>query len=125
VSSGSLLEVLVTKREGARKPVDIHATIEPVTGRSCDSVKGRIRDISLSGVYVEMPTEDLAKYVRLRLNIGSGGDNGGHTCTWECYVVRTTQDGVGCMFDDLDPGNIDGLLEILRDTSPVRPMDSG
>lgn len=113
------------KREGARRPVDIHAMIEPLTERLSDPVQGRIRDISLSGVYVEMPTEALAKYTRLRLSLGSGSENPGPTRNWECYVVRTTGDGVGCMFDDSDPGNIDGLLEILRDLAAGSPRDPG
>jgi len=115
----------VKKREGARRPVDIHAMIEPLTDRFSDPVQGRIRDISLSGVYVEMPTEAVAKYTRLRLSVGTGEGNTGPTRNWQCYVVRTTDDGVGCMFDDSDPGNIDGLLEILRDLSVRRSRGPG
>lgn len=112
-------------REGARRPVDIRATIEPVSGRrSGQPVKGRIRDISLSGVYVQMPIEHVVKFSRLRLRIDTGKHHAGLMRTWECYVVRTTEDGVGCMFDDQDPSNIHGLLEILRDPDLGRPMDT-
>ncbi|OOG28103.1 PilZ domain-containing protein [Thioalkalivibrio denitrificans] len=105
------------RREGARKPVNLGAMIEYLSGMPGRKVTGRIRDVSLSGLYLEMPSADLTSYARLRLIFGPDREDAGPTRIWNCFVVRVTDTGVGAMFDNADPSAIDGLLDLLRDSS--------
>jgi hypothetical protein len=112
------------RREGTRKPVNLGAMIEYLSGIPGRKVTGRIRNVSLSGLYLEMPNADLSDYARLRLIFGPEKDGAGQTRIWNCFVVRLTNTGVGAMFDNADPSDIDGLVDLLRE-SPGRPAARG
>jgi hypothetical protein len=105
------------RREGTRKPVKLAAMVEYLSGIPGRKVTGRIRNVSLSGLYLEMPNADLADYARLRLIFEPGGNGTGETRIWNCFVVRVTHFGVGAMFENADPSDIDGLLDLLRESS--------
>ena len=105
------------RREGTRRSVNMGATVEYLSGVPGRKVTGRIRNVSLSGLYLEMPNADLADYARLRLIFGPGGNGTGETRIWNCFVVRLTDNGVGAMFENADPSAIDGLLDLLRESS--------
>jgi hypothetical protein len=105
------------QREGARKPADLDTVIENVSDASAGTLAGRIRNISLSGLYLEMPVEGVSRYARLRLNLGGQADRPGQLRAWNCRVIRVTESGVGAMFESADPADTDGLLDLLREAS--------
>lgn len=112
------------RREGARKCVDIVVKIEYLSGMPGRRMSGRILNVSISGLYLEVAGADVAEYARLRLMLGPTGRGGGHNRIWHCFVVRVTDGGVGAMFENADPSDIDGLLPLLR-SAPGRPGSEG
>jgi hypothetical protein len=112
------------RREGTRRSVNLGTMVEYLSGVPGRKVTGRIRNVSLSGLYVEMPNADVTDYSRLRLMLRPGGNDAGQARTWNCFVVRVTDAGVGAMFENADPSAIDGLLDLLRE-APGGPAPKG
>ena len=112
------------RREGARRAVNMGTMIEYLSGVPGRKVTGRVRNVSLSGLYLEMPNADLTDYARLRLRFGPGGNGAGETRIWNCFVIRVADTGVGAMFENADPSAIDGLLDLLRE-APGGPQGEG
>ncbi|MFO7954731.1 PilZ domain-containing protein [Thioalkalivibrio sp.] len=108
-------------REGRRRPVRMTAVVESLSGDSEYRASGRVRDVSLSGLYMELPDSGLSRNTRLRLIVSpeEWGDDRAHV--WHCIVMRLDERGAGAMFETEDPSAVDGLLELMRESIGLLP----
>lgn len=96
-----------TERTRIRLPVDV-----------CDHgvVNGsyHTRDVSLGGVFVEMPmTKNMVdSYLDLHFKLGENGQYTKHRITGK--VVRVTAEGVGLTFKEFDAVAFRSLQEVVR-----------
>ncbi len=102
------------RREGVRRPVHLGAEVENLSGDRGHTVGGRVRDVSVSGLYLEMPIANLAEHTRLRIILSPAEAGPGRPLVWNCFVVRLDDTGAGAMFEAADPSEVDGLLTLLR-----------
>lgn len=109
------------RREGTRRPVNMAAEVENLSGAPGARMRGRVRDVSVSGLYLEAPVSDLFENSRLRLILTQQGSESGRTWVWDCFVVRLDDSGAGAMFGAADPSEVDGLLDLLRDRIGLSP----
>ncbi len=97
-------------RCGARRAIDAGVIID---SRPAGLVRGRIRNISVGGLYVKMRpapgmTSDRVKIVFVRRDRG--------VCRiyrMPAVIVRWTRDGAGLMFSELSSNSFYALLAIL------------
>lgn len=96
-----------TIRTPARLNVDLHY-------KDLEVVNCRTRDISLSGVYVELaellPGLDMP--IELVFKFGAVGDYTKYRVP--AKIVRTDSAGVGIMFKDIDASSFRSLREVLK-----------
>ncbi len=96
-----------TIRTSARLNVDLHY-------KDLEVVNCRTRDISLSGVYVELaelqPGLDMP--VELVFKFGAAGDYTKYRVP--AKIVRADGAGVGVMFRDIDASSFRALREVLK-----------
>lgn len=111
-------------REGSRKPVDIEAIVEVGTA---GTMHGRIRDVSLGGVFVKMPISLVSDYMPMRLLFTLRDHGALRRCYWRGLIVRHTEHGIGAVFESADPQDLDGLLALLdaAEHAPVTPLPLG
>lgn len=106
----------------SRTNVAIEAVVELHGGRR---VRGTIRNVSLTGLYLEMPHEHAAAVhgvIKLAFPL-PGSDGVGETETlahWQGFIVRRDGGGVGAVFDsdvEEDWGGLAGLLGAVNPTA--------
>ncbi|WP_038054465.1 PilZ domain-containing protein [Thioalkalivibrio sp. ALJ1] len=101
-------------REGRRRAVSMAAEVEDLTCALAYQATGRVRNVSLSGLYLELPVSGLTKHSPLRLVVRPEGNGGGRAYVWDCIVMRLDERGAGAMFEAENPSDVDGLLDLLR-----------
>ncbi|WP_026331243.1 PilZ domain-containing protein [Thioalkalivibrio sp. ALMg13-2] len=108
-------------REGRRRAVRMTAVVEGLSGDPEYRTSGRVRDVSLSGLYVELPDSGLSRNTRLRLIVSpeEWGDDRAHV--WHCIVMRLDDQGAGAMFEPDHPSAVDGLLDLMRESIGLPP----
>jgi hypothetical protein len=95
-------------RYGERRLVDLTVLIRK---RTWDGwVIGRIRNLSVSGAYIELPRDSLGVLSRVRLELECRGSPGRHRLV-HCSgtVVRKECSGIGVAFEDLAPRSLSAL----------------
>lgn len=97
------------------------AEIQNPPGAPGYRVSGRIRDVSLSGLYLELPVAGLSENSRLRLLVSPEEAADGRAHVWHCIVMRLDEYGVGAMFETEDPSRVDGLLDLMRESFGLPP----
>ena len=105
-------------RCNTRRPVVLEALIEC---RGLGRVPGRIRNISLGGVFVETGRQRPAMNSIVDLCFSVPYRGGGYRCRISAMVVHRIEGGIGLMFEDLSP-QIERVLRAVIDagTGPSR-----
>ncbi|WP_018864798.1 MULTISPECIES: PilZ domain-containing protein [Thioalkalivibrio] len=112
-------------REGRRRAVRMEAEVETKAGDSECRASGRVRDVSLSGLYLELTDSVVSKNTRLRLTVSPEESGDGRAHVWHCIVMRLDEHGVGAMFEPEDPFAVDGLLDLMRESIGLRSVQGG
>ncbi|MCC7259245.1 MAG: PilZ domain-containing protein [Gammaproteobacteria bacterium] len=81
-----------------------------LSGHGLCGVAGRIREASISGMFVEAPAELFADHSVIDVEVTLPGVAALRTYRWQAMVVRHTDAGLGLMFDRLRPPAISRLL---------------
>ncbi|WKZ12041.1 MAG: PilZ domain-containing protein [Gammaproteobacteria bacterium] len=97
-------------RLGTRRPVATAVTLHPPGGIP---VAGRIREVSISGMFVETPPELFSGNTVIGVELTLPGSTDLRTYRWQAMVIRKASSGLGLMFDRLRPPAITRLLERL------------
>lgn len=103
-------------RCGMRHAVDARITLYP---HGPDGVPGRIRDASISGMYVEAVPEMFGDNGVIEVEVTLPGVAALRTWRWQAMVVRRTGTGLGLMFDQLRPPAIVRLLAAAGAVEPA------
>lgn len=104
-------------RYGIRQSSGIEAVVQSATiGR----MRVHIRDVSIGGLFVEMPTEKLALKQPLRVGFVAREDSGRHVHRINGIVTRLEEDGAAVSFDFLPVSAQLALLSLLH-TEPPPP----
>lgn len=96
-----------TVRTPARFSVDLHY-------KDLEVVNCRTRDISLSGVYVELEQLQPGVDMPLELVFKFGAEGSYTRYRVPARVARADGDGVGLMFKDIDASSFRALREVLK-----------
>jgi hypothetical protein len=99
----------------------LEADVENLSGDPGHPVRACVRDVSVSGLYLEMSIAHLAEHTRLRIILSPAQGGPGRPLVWTCFVVRLDNAGAGAMFDAADPSEVDGLLTLLRHRLGLAP----
>ncbi|WP_038028152.1 MULTISPECIES: PilZ domain-containing protein [unclassified Thioalkalivibrio] len=108
-------------REGRRRGVRMTAEVQPLQGAPAFRANGWVRDVSLSGLYVEMPVSGISEHSRLKVTVSPEEGADGRTYVWQCIVMRVDEHGAGVMFDTEDPSSVEGLLDLMRESIGLPP----
>ncbi|WP_018138042.1 MULTISPECIES: PilZ domain-containing protein [unclassified Thioalkalivibrio] len=108
-------------REGRRRAIGMTAEVQTRSGAPGYRARGRVRDVSLSGLYLELPISGLSENSRVRLIVSPEEAPDGRTHVWHCIVMRLDENGAGVMFETEDPTNVDGLLDLMRERLGLSP----
>lgn len=111
-------------RLATRRPANVEVSVE--IGRALLAT-GRIRNVSLTGVFVEMQTDGVHSDAPVRLTFATGGSRDSRHCRWSGYVVRSVDDGIGAMFesdDREDEAGLRALLEMAEAAASVASRES-
>ncbi len=103
-------------RCGMRHAVDARVTLYP---HGPDGVPGRIRDASISGMFVEALPDLFGDHGVIEVEVTLPGVTALRTWRWRAMVVRRTGTGLGLMFDQLRPPAIVRLLAAAEAVEPV------
>lgn len=114
---GSTMEL----REGQRRAVRMRAEVQHRYGAPGYRASGRVLDVSLSGLYLQLPVSGLAEHSRLRLIVSPEEGDDGRTHVWHCIVMRVDEHGAGAMFEAEDPSRVEGLLDLMRECIGLPP----
>lgn len=98
-------------RLGTRRPVSAAVVLYPPGGTP---VAGHTREVSISGMFVEAPTERFTGNGVINVELTLPGRADLRTFRWQAMVIRKTATGLGLMFDRLRPPAITRLLESLE-----------
>jgi hypothetical protein len=90
-----------------------------IESRPGDRIPGRIRNISLGGVFVELGARRPALNAIVDLSFSVPLNGGSHPCRISAMVVQRTDRGVGVMFEDL-AADTRAVLKTLIDARPGR-----
>ena len=106
-------------RCGTRQTVPALTTLYP---RLSGPVRGRVRDVSISGMFVETRATPQAFPLQslVEVELVVPGPSGPRRCRCLAMVARATLDGIGLMFDRLSPPAVSRLLAV-RDALPKAP----
>jgi hypothetical protein len=90
--------------------------------RFSDPVRGRVRNISISGLFVELELDasEFALQSLVEVELTPPGGAGGRSCRCLAVVARTTPDGLGLMFDRVKPPAVVRFLA-ASDAALARP----
>lgn len=102
-------------REGRRRVIRMTAEVQNLHGAPEFRASGWVRDVSLSGLYLEMPVSGLSEHSRLMLTVTPEEGADARTYVWHCIVMRLDEHGAGAMFETEDPSSVDGLLDLMRE----------
>lgn len=112
-------------RLGIRHPVAVVTILYP---RASSPVTGLAREVSISGMFVEVPPQKLVMNSLLEVAISLPDDEAGKTFRWLAMVIRKTDTGAGLMFDRLRPPAIMRLIaaaecipQLVYDARPWHP----
>lgn len=98
-------------RFGMRHPLSGRLTLRnPGQG----AVTGRLREASISGMFVETAPEFFACHTVVDVEMVLPGTAGLRSFRWQAMVIRRAADGVGLMFDHVRPAAISRLLATAR-----------
>ncbi|MCC7329949.1 MAG: PilZ domain-containing protein [Gammaproteobacteria bacterium] len=98
----------------------------------CNPVAGITREISISGMFVEVPAQFFRDHGVVELEASVPPSTGGlRVYRWRALVVRRTGAGLGLMFNQLRPPAIARILAIAATefpglpppVAPARPAD--
>jgi hypothetical protein len=94
-------------RCGSRQSIPAVTTLYP---RLSSPVGGAVRDVSISGMFVEATPDPfpLRSLVEIEFTVPAGAAS--RTCRCLGMVVRTTAEGVGLMFDRVNPAAVQRLM---------------
>lgn len=117
-------------RLGIRHPVAVATILYP---RESVPVIGLAREVSISGMFVEVAPRKLVMNSLLEVEISLPTHEAGKTFRWLAMVIRKTENGAGLMFDRLRPPAIMRLIAAAEcvpqlvydgpcDLSPARPI---
>lgn len=110
-------------RCGTRHAVDARVVLYP---RGLAGVAGRIREASISGMFVEAPPAVFADNNVIDVEVTLPGVAALRTYRWQAMVVRRTTTGLGLMFDQLRPPAISRLLTATDGAlAPAAPPRAG
>lgn len=101
---------MMDHRLAQRWPVDVEVTVE--AGHQ-HFTKGRIRDASIMGVFIEMAVAGMHVDAPVRLAFRLPGERQSTARHWHGYVVRRDREGIGAMFDSEDAGDLEGLRALI------------
>jgi hypothetical protein len=76
-------------------------------------VTAHTREVSLSGMFVETVPGSFSANSVIDVELTLPGTAGLRTYRWQAMVIRTTESGVGLMFDRLRPPAVTRLMAIL------------
>jgi len=98
-------------RFGVRHPLGGRLTLRnPGQG----AVTGRLREASISGMFVETAPEFFACHTVVDVEMVLPATAGLRSFRWQAMVIRRTVDGVGLMFDRVRPPAITRLLATAK-----------
>jgi hypothetical protein len=97
-------------RLGTRRPVTAAVTLHPPGD---GPVPGAIREVSISGMFVEAPPHRFAGNSVIDVELTLPGSTDLRTFRWQAMVIRKTATGLGLMFDRLRPPAITRLIASL------------
>jgi hypothetical protein len=104
-------------RYGIRQSSGIEAILQSAAvGR----MRVHIRDVSIGGLFVEMPTEKLALHLPVRVGFVAKEDSGRHVHRINGVVTRVAEDGVALSFDFLPVSAQLALLSLLHSEPPAQ-----
>ena len=78
------------------------------------AVTGRLREASISGMFVETAPEFFACHSVVDVEMVLPGTAGLRSFRWQAMVIRRTAEGVGLMFDHVRPPAISRLLATAK-----------
>lgn len=101
----------VEKRWSERKPIRMSVMLhyEPL-----GSVEGKTRDISLEGMFVEIPDPALPLHAEVEVSFVTHEANATHHHRVPAYVVHSNERGVGLMIRHVDYQNFHALRDMLE-----------
>jgi len=105
------MDHMMEHRLATRRPADVEVTVE--IGRTLVAT-GRICNVSLTGVFVEMQTNGVQCDAPVRLTFALDGGRDSRHCRWSGYVVRSVDGGIGAMFESDDREDEAGLRMLLE-----------
>lgn len=94
-------------RLGIRHPVAVTTILHP---RESAPVIGLAREVSISGMFVEVKSRKLVMNSLIEVEIRLPADEAGKNFRWLAMVIRKTETGAGLMFDRLRPPAIMRLI---------------
>lgn len=98
-------------RYGIRQASGIEAILQSAAvGR----MRVHIRDVSIGGLFVEMPTEKLALHLPVRVGFVAQDDSARHVHRINGVVTRVAEDGAALSFDFLPVAAQLALLSLLH-----------
>ena len=106
-------------RCGSRHPLDAAVNLYP---RPSLAVRGRIREASISGMFVEAPSGLFTSRSLVEVEVTVPGGPALRTYRWQAMVVRRTDHGIGLLFDRLRPPAIARLLAHADNAEPYRGL---
>ncbi len=98
-------------RHGTRKTINIPTTAELSTGKV---YTGYIKDISLGGIFIELPSGELWSHAPITLAFTIQDGDKSKTYRWRGFITRIAEDGAGAMFESANPYEQAGLLALLK-----------
>ena len=106
-------------RLASRRPVDVEVVVEIGATRVC---VGRVRDVSLSGVFVEVFGVEVGADVPVRLTFVLPDAPSSRSHRWHGYVVRSAQNGIGLIFESEEAVDLAGHEALLQFSGLVRHL---
>lgn len=97
-------------RWSMRKPV---ASSVMVKSNSMGVIQGRVRDVSLGGIYVDTGNKPLDINSSVDLAFVESAEPAKRVCVVPAVVVRTTNEGAGLMFNRFAPSTFRMLQSLL------------
>jgi hypothetical protein len=104
-------------RYGIRQSSGIEAILQSTAvGR----MRVHIRDVSIGGLFIVMPTEKLALRLPVRVGFVAKADSGRHVHRINGVVTRVAEDGVALSFNFLPVSAQLALLSLLHSEPPAQ-----
>lgn len=98
-------------RLGTRRSISAALALHP---RGRPPVLTRTLEVSISGMFVDAPADQLGIHEVVDVEMTLPAIRGPRTFRWQAMVIRSTNAGIGLMFDRLRPPAINRLLALLE-----------